>query len=137
MNTIILFLTLSILFLTIFNTPNQKVFGVITDVRIVTPIIQNLLTVVSFLLGTASFILGLYIQNFTKLTEIMNKYFKILIFALVFPSIFIIIYGIILAGINIAPGDIHYLIILSILFVPASVILFLVSKLHIMIQEPK
>ncbi|MGD1835948.1 MAG: hypothetical protein ACPKQO_09530 [Nitrososphaeraceae archaeon] len=33
--------------------------------------------------------------------------------ALVFPSIFIIIYGIVLAGINISLRNIHYLIILS------------------------
>ena len=113
----------------LFNIPNLRVFGEITDVRSVTPIIQNLLTVVSFLLGTASFILGIHIQNFTKLTNLMNKYLKMLILALVFPSIFIIMYGIILTSVNIAPGDIHYLIILSILFVPASIILFLVSKL--------
>ncbi|MGD1837038.1 MAG: hypothetical protein ACPKPY_03140 [Nitrososphaeraceae archaeon] len=106
-------LTPLMLFFTLFNIPNFKVFGEITDVRSVTPIIQNLMTVVSFLVGIVQFILGIYIQYFVKLTKIMNKYLKILMSALVFPSIFIIIYGIVLAEIIISLRNIHYLIILS------------------------
>jgi hypothetical protein len=41
---------------------------------LVTGITQNLLTVVSFLVGTTSFILGLTIQNAFRLTATMNKY---------------------------------------------------------------
>lgn len=99
-------------------------FGEITDVRVVSPIIQNLLTVVSFLIGTASFILGLHIQNVAKLSEQINKYMKVFILALVFPAIFIIFYGIIINGINLEAEYIHYLIILTVLFVPVFIILY-------------
>ncbi|MFB5600443.1 MAG: hypothetical protein ACE5SW_09485 [Nitrososphaeraceae archaeon] len=107
----------------------KVVVGENNNVTIVTSVIQNLLTVVSFLLGTSSFILGLNIQNITKLSIQMNNYFKILILTLVLPAIFIIIYGIFLVGTTIEANDIHYLIILISLFVPSGAILFLLSKL--------
>lgn len=107
----------------------KVVVGENNNVTIVTSVIQNLLTVVSFLLGTSSFILGLNIQNITKLSIQMNNYFKILILTLVSPAIFIIIYGIFLVGTTIEANDIHYLIILISLFVPSGAILFLLSKL--------
>lgn len=112
--------------------PSNKIKVVVgenNNVTIVTSVIQNLLTVVSFLLGTSSFILGLNIQNITKLSIQMNNYFKILILTLVLPAIFIIIYGIFLVGTTIEANDIHYLIILISLFVPSGAILFLLSKL--------
>lgn len=73
-------------------------------VTLVPAITQNILTVVSLLIGTSSFILGLRIQNLAKPASstaspsliIINKYMDTLILALVFPSIFIIIFGIIL-----------------------------------------
>jgi hypothetical protein len=56
---------------------------------IATSVTQNLLTVVVLLLGTSSFILGLSIQNSSRLTDTMNKYFRILILAMVLPSVVI------------------------------------------------
>lgn len=81
------------------------------------------------------FILGLRIQNLARLTSssssiIMNKYFDLLILALAIPSIIIIIYGIILVGNKLDPGDFAYLLLLFALFIPAGVVLFLVKKLH-------
>ena len=85
------------------------------------------------------FILGLRIQNLGRLTSspssssssiIMNKYFDLLILALAIPSIIIIIFGIILVGNKLDPGDFAYLLLLFALFIPAGVVLFLVKKLH-------
>lgn len=70
----------------------------------------NILTAVSFLIGTSSFILGLRIQSAFKTTptadhgsptsrltlpsSIITKYYELLIVALIAPSIVINIYGI-------------------------------------------
>ena len=40
--------------------------------------------------------------------------------ALVIPSIFIIIFGIILVGIHLEPGDLAYLLLLFALFIPGG-----------------
>ena len=100
-------------------------------------ITQNILTIVSFLIGTSSFVLGLRIQHISRsssssspLWKIMNKYFDMLILALAIPSIIIIIFGIILVGNKLDPGDFAYLLLLFALFIPAGVVLFLVKKLH-------
>jgi hypothetical protein len=102
------------------------------DYSIITSVTDNLLTVVSFLIGTSSFVLGLRIQNLSKSAPnpIINKYFSILILALVVPSIIITAYGIFVIGSSIEPGDMDYLLLLFSLFVPAGVILFLVGKLR-------
>jgi hypothetical protein len=106
----------------------------------------NILAVVSFLIGTSSFILGLRIQNAARTTtatatstppsstlpsSLMNKYFELLILALVIPSIMINIYGILLVGSHLYPEDVPYLLILFALFIPAVAVLFLVGKLRI------
>jgi hypothetical protein len=105
------------------------------NATIATSVTQNLLTVVALLLGTSSFILGLSIQNSSKLTSTMNKYFRILILAMVFPSLVIIIYGIVLVGSTLDPGDVHYLLLLASLFVPAGAILYLLSRLHTSVPD--
>lgn len=77
---------------------------------IIPRLIGNILTAVSFLIGTSSFILGLRIQSVSKITSavdhgappsrliptssIITKYYELLILALVAPSIMINIYGI-------------------------------------------
>jgi hypothetical protein len=111
-------------------------------VTLIPSITQNILTIVSFLIGTSSFILGLRIQNLARQTQqpqpsstllplsIMNKYFELLILALVIPSIIIIIYGILLVGSVLDPGDVAYLLLLFALFIPAGAVLFLLKKLH-------
>lgn len=111
---IALVLTLSML------TPNPAALAVseITDSSIATSATQNFLTVVSFLIGTSSFILGLSIQNASKLTATMNRYFRILILAMVIPSIVIILYGIGVVGSTLGPGDEHYLLLLFLLLYP-------------------
>jgi hypothetical protein len=60
----------------------------------------------------------------------MNKYMETLILALVIPSIFIIIFGIILVGIQFEPGDLAYLLLLFAFFIPAGVILLLIRNLE-------
>ena len=103
---------------------------------IATSVTQNLLTVVSFLIGISSFILGLSIQNISKAepNPTINTYFNVLILALVVPSVIIIVYGIGLVGSTLEPGDVHYLLLLFSLFVPAGVILFLVGKIRARLQ---
>ncbi len=129
----------SLLLITCLSNQTQIIYATTqsTNSALVTSVTQNLLTVVSFLLGTSSFILGLNIQNVSRLTSVMNKYLKILILALVFPAIFINIYGIALIGDTIEQGDIHYLIILFSLFVPSGAILFLLSKINSITYQAK
>lgn len=110
---------------------------------IVPAIIGNILAVVSFLIGTSSFILGLRIQSAARTTttgstsaaalpsSAMHKYFELLILALVIPSIGINAYGILLVGSHLYLPDAPYLSLLFALFIPAGAILFLVRKLHI------
>jgi hypothetical protein len=110
-----------------------------TPITLIPGLTQNVLTIVSLLIGTSSFILGLRIQNLARSTSssssssssIMNKYFDLLILALAIPSIIIIIFGIILVGNKHDPGDFAYLLLLFALFIPAGVVLFLVKKLNI------
>ena len=113
---------------------------------IVPAIIGNILAVVSFLIGTSSFILGLRIQSAARTTTTtgstssssatlpsseMHKYFELLILTLVIPSIGINAYGILLVGSQLYLPDAPYLSLLFALFIPAGAILFLVKKLHI------
>ena len=67
----------------------------------------------------------------------LHRNLKILILALVFPTLFIIVYGISIIGIKIEPEDIYHQIILSVLFIPASIILLLVVKLHFRLKNQK
>ena len=103
---------------------------------IVPAIIGNILAVVSFLIGTSSFILGLRIQSAartatsttsssaTLTSSAMHKYFELLILALVIPSIGINAYGILLVGSHLYLPDTPYLLLLFALFIPARAILF-------------
>ena len=59
----------------------------------------------------------------------MNKYFELLILALVIPSVIINIYGILLVGSHLYPEDAPYLLLLFALFIPVGAVLFLVRKL--------
>lgn len=100
----------------------------------------NILTTVSFFIGTSSFILGLKIQSAVRISSsstqstsplsIINKYFDLLILTLVIPSIVINIYGILMVGSHLYPEDAPYLLLLFALFIPIGAILFLVRKLH-------
>ena len=105
----------------------------------------NILAVVSFLIGTSSFILGLRIQSAVKTpttstssstttlpSSLINKYFELLILALVIPSVVINIYGILVVASHLYPEDLPYLLILYALFIPAGAVLFLVGKLRIL-----
>ena len=64
-------------------------------------------------------------------SSIMNKYFELLILALVIPSVIINIYGILLVGSHLYLGDVPYLLLLFALFIPAGAVLFLVRKLRL------
>ena len=97
----------------------------------------NILATVSFLIGTSSFILGLRIQNAARITpslstlpsSTINKYFDLLILALVIPSIVINIYGILTIGNHLYPEDTPYLILLFVLFIPIVAILILIKNI--------
>jgi heme/copper-type cytochrome/quinol oxidase subunit 2 len=82
-------------------------------IAIVPGVTGNVLTVVSFLIGTSSFIMGLRIQNAAKSTTTsslsITKYFEIL--ALVIPAIIINIFGILLVGSHLYPADSPYLVL--------------------------
>lgn len=105
----------------------------------------NILTAVSFLIGTSSFILGLRIQSSSKTatavdevqtrrstqsSSTITKYYELLILALVVPSIVINIYGILVVSSHLYLEDTPYLLLLFVLFIPIGAILFLVKKLH-------
>jgi hypothetical protein len=115
-----------------------------TPVTLIPAITQNILTIVSLLIGTSSFVLGLRIQNLAKPASstaspsliLINTYMDTLILALVIPSIAIIIFGIILVGIQLDPGDLAYLLLLFALFIPAGVILFLIRNLSRIPEKP-
>ncbi|HZD36274.1 MAG TPA: hypothetical protein VE130_13820 [Nitrososphaeraceae archaeon] len=98
-------------------------------------IIQNMLTVVSFLIGTCSFILGLTIQNASKLSHETFGYLRMLILAMVIPSVVTITYGVILVGSGLKLADITYLLLLFVLYVPAGVIILLLTKTHSIISK--
>jgi len=108
---------------------------------------SNILTGVSFLIGTSSFILGLRIQSISKTitalgdstkpgqqisppSTTITKYYEMLILALVLPAIVINIYGILAVASHLYFEDAPYLLLLFVLFIPIGVILFLVKKLH-------
>jgi hypothetical protein len=108
-----------------------------TPITLIPAVTQNTLTIVSLLIGTSSFILGLRIQNLTRspttttpISALMNKYFELLILALAIPSLIIIVFGIIIVGTQLDPGDFAYLLLLFALFIPAGAVLFLVKKLR-------
>jgi hypothetical protein len=112
-------------------------------VELIPAITQNTLTIVSFLIGTSSFILGLRMQNLSRSPSssspvwiLMNKYFDTLILALVIPAIVLIIFGILILGSQMDPGDLAYLLLLFVLFIPAGAVLFLVSRLRILSKPP-
>jgi hypothetical protein len=148
--TLLLLLSIStistILFLSLIDnntTSAQQETTLGAPVTIIPAITQNILTLVSLLIGTSSFLLGLRIQSAGKRTtteltspstltsSIRNKYFELLILALVIPALINIIYGIVLVGSHLFPGESSYLLLLFTLFVPAVAELFLVRKLHI------
>src|SRR5205823_15025661 len=86
---------------------NQHLTSQGSPIALIPGLTQNVLTIVSFLIGTSSFILGLRIQNAARTTtestssssssptttkptipsSIINKYFEILILALVIPAL--------------------------------------------------
>ncbi len=118
-----------------------------SPLNIVPGLTSNILTGVSFLIGTSSFILGLRIQSASKTimalddstkleqpnappSTTITKYYELLILALVLPAIVINIYGILAVASHLYFEDAPYLLLLFVLFIPIGVILFLVKKLH-------
>jgi hypothetical protein len=53
-------------------------------------------------------------------SKLMNKYFELLILALVIPSVMIIVFSIFIVGRQLDPGDSAYLLLLFALFIPAG-----------------
>ena len=112
---------------------------------IIPGITGNILAVVSFLIGTSSFILGLRIQSAARTTaestsssststlstSTMHRYFELLILALVIPSIIVNTYGIFLVGSQLHSKDAPYLLLLFVLFIPAGAIIFLLRKVRV------
>ena len=119
--------------------------------NIVPGLTGNILTGVSFLIGTSSFILGLRIQSISKTTTQLSegaqtesptpsplttitKYYELSILALVFPAIVINIYGILAVASHLYLEDAAYLVVLFVLFIPIGTILFPVKKIRWQIQ---
>lgn len=154
-NTLLLFI--SFLYVTDNNIaiaqqqqPQQQQTSQGAPLALIPGITGNILSAVSFLIGTSSFILGQRIQSAsknasstsnstttTKETQstspspsATNKYFDFLILALVIPSIIINVYGILMVGSHLYPEDMPYLLLLFILFIPMGAILFLLKKLR-------
>lgn len=115
--------------------------------NIVPGLTSNILTGVSFLIGTSSFILGLRIQNAQKSLKridegnqnedskvspllTITKYYELLILTLVLPATVINIYGILVVASHLYLEDAPYLLLLFVLFIPIGAILFLVKKIH-------
>jgi hypothetical protein len=101
----------------------------------------NILGMVSFWIGTSSFILGQRIYSArtastsststpTLATSLLDKYFELLILALVLPALVINIYGMLLIGYHLYEEDWPYFLLLCAPFIPAGVILFLLGKLR-------
>ena len=63
-------------------------------------------------------------------SKLMNKYFELLILALVIPSVMIIVFSIFIVGRQLDPGDSAYLLLLFALFIPVGGVLFLVKNLR-------
>lgn len=116
-------------------------------ISIIPSLSGNVLGMVSFLIGTSSFILGQRIygartaltsisisspSSFTpKLTaSMLDKYFELLILALVVPALVLNIYGILLVGTHLYVEDAPYFLLLCAPFIPAGAILFLLGKLR-------
>jgi len=125
-------------------------------VVIVPHIMQNLLKVISFFYVACFFILGFRIQSAERTTmgstsqslsptsSLIDKHFLLLILVSLIPAIIVIIYGIVLVGMYIygtintpsgksayMQGNVSYLLLLFIWFVPTGAVLFLVKKLHL------
>src|SRR5215467_6541340 len=132
-------------------------------VVIVPGLMDNVLTLVSFLFLGCFFVLGLRIQSAERTrtgstsqpsssrtsssstsSSLIDKYFLLLILVSLIPAIIVIIYGIVLIGMFLfgtintpsgtsayMQGNVSYLLLLFICFIPAGAVLFLVKKLHI------
>jgi hypothetical protein len=113
-----------------------------TPISLIPSLSGNTSGIVSFLIGTSSFILGLRIHSAVRtatgststpstarLDSILNKYFEILILALIIPAIFTNIFGILLVGSHLYPEDYPFLLYLFVLFIPAGAVLVLDRKL--------
>lgn len=87
-------------------------------------IISDYLTVISFLIGTGAFVLGLYVPHATTIAGGTGTYYKILILALVIPAILLTIHGIIMTY----SSDPIYIGVFLILFVPPVAIISILLK---------
>jgi hypothetical protein len=114
-------------------------------ISIIPSLSGNILGMVSFLLGTSSFVLGQRIYSArtastsstsppsstpTLAASILDKYFEILILALVVPALAINVYGILLVGTHLYVEDAPYFLLLCAPFIPTGAILFLLGKLR-------
>src|SRR5215467_15527842 len=127
-------------------------------VVIIPKIMQNLLKVISFFFVACFFVLGLRIQSAERTrigstsqsstsstsSSLIDKYFLLLILVSLIPAIIVIIYGIVLIGMFLfgtintpsgksayLQGNVSYLLLLFICFIPAGAVLFFIKKLHI------
>jgi hypothetical protein len=97
------------------STSNEAIRSVISDY----------LSVISFLVGSSSFVLGLYATVRASTTK--DRYYKAIVTCIALPALILIILGIFLIF-NISYFQ-YYLAIFSLLFVPIIAILILTYKL--------
>ena len=124
-------------------------------VVIVPGLMDNVLTLVSFLFLGCFFVLGLRIQSAERTrtgstsqssssSSLIDKYFLLLILVSLIPAIIVIIYGIVLIGMFLfgtintpsgtsayMQGNVSYLLLLFVFFIPIGAVLFLAKKLHL------
>jgi hypothetical protein len=151
------FILLSLSSICISDSNAQQQTSLGEPVVIVPGVMDNLLTLITFLFLACFFILGLRIQRAERTTtgstsqsssptspSLIDKYFLLLILSSLIPALIAIIYGIVLIGMYVSgtintpsgkhaymEGNYSYLLLLFIFFVPAGAVLFLVKKLHI------
>jgi len=90
-------------------------------------IISVYLTVISFLLGTATFVLGIYISAKAHVTtQGTDRNYKLLILAVIIPIVIMICLGIFFVF-NSSLSK-AYLALFILLFIPIGVILFLIIR---------
>jgi hypothetical protein len=89
-------------------------------------ITSDYLTVIPFLIGTSSFVLGLFIEKNTGLTGTMKKVYRVLILSLLIPSTIMIVYGISL--ISDASTFTPHLILFTLMLAPIGTMLYLISR---------
>jgi FtsH-binding integral membrane protein len=89
-------------------------------------ITSDYLTVIPFLIGTSSFVLGLFVDKFSGLSAAMKKVYRVLILSLLIPSTIMILYGISLINDSSTYGP--HMVLFILMLAPIGTMLYLISR---------